>query len=372
MPRAAVCTAPGGDVQVRELDLAAPRVGELRVRLGAAAVCATDASVQKGTLPAASPIVLGHQGAGIVTALGDDTGTFAVGDHVVLSAMPQCGTCYRCARGQHQLCEPGTQMVATGGQMDGTSRFTDSSGAQVHQMAAMGTFAEETVVPMGSAVRVPHDVPFAAASLIGCAVLTGFGAAVNTASIREGDTVAVLGCGPVGLSAIQGARLAGAGKIVAIDRWSLPGKLDLALAVGATDVVRARDEDPVATVKELTDGRGSDVTIEAIGAQDTINQAIALTSDGGEVILAGAGSKDVWVRVRQFSGLVLTGKSIKGCMFGSACNERDIGRVVDAYRAGQFELDRLVSRVLTLDQFEEALHARGVISAVVAFDPDAR
>jgi len=351
-----------------DLELEEPRAGEVKVKIGAAGICASDISVQKGSLPSPLPIVHGHEGAGDVQDLGEGVEHLAPGDQVVVEAMPQCGECYRCGRGQPYLCERGDGVLLIGGLMDGTPRFRTASGRDVHQFVATGTFAEEVVVPAISVVKIPADVPFAPASLIGCGVITGAGAALNTASIREGDTVAVLGCGNVGLSAIQGARLAGAGEFIAVDL--VPAKLALAGEVGATALVNARDSDPIDAVREHTQGRGADVTIEAIGLQVTIEQAVKMTGKGGEVVFVGAGGRDTRVDVRQFSGLLSPCKTFKGCLFGWADVQRDVPRLVESYRAGEFELDKLVSRTFRVEEINDGLAALGagdVISAVVEF-----
>src|SRR5437763_1934380 len=244
-------------LEVQDLGLGAPRPGEIAVRLLASGVCASDVSVLKGDLPSPLPIVLGHEGAGVVTEVGEGVTTVAVGDHVVVTAMPQCGTCWRCRRGQPSLCEVADGVLFSGALRDGTSRFTAAGGASVAQMVAAGTFAEEGVVSAISAVRIPADVPAAPASLLGCGVLTGYGAAVNAAAVGPGRTVCVIGCGSVGLAAVQGARLAGAEQIIAVDL--VAAKLDLALAVGATTVVAGGDGDVVDRVRKETLGRGVDV-----------------------------------------------------------------------------------------------------------------
>ena len=365
MPRAAVCTALGQPLQVLDLRLGAPRPGEIAVRLAASGVCASDASVQKGDLPGPLPIVLGHEGAGVVTAVGDGVTTVAPGDHVVVTAMPQCGACWRCRRGQPSLCQVADGVLFSGALRDGTPRFATAGGDPVAQMVAAGTFAEEVVVSAISAVRIPADVAAAPASLVGCGVLTGFGAAVNAASIGPGRTVCVIGCGSVGLAAVQGARLAGADEIIAVD--VVAAKLELALAVGATAALRAGD-DVVDQVRKATGGRGVDVALECVGAQVTVNQAIAATAKGGEVIFVGAGGADVRVDVPQFRGLVGCAKTFRGVLFGAADIQRDVPRIVDAYRAGRFELDRLVTRTYRLDEINDALAALGgpdVVSAVV-------
>jgi Zn-dependent alcohol dehydrogenase len=368
MVRAAVCRELGAPLEIADLSLQGPRAGEVGVRIAASGICASDLSVQKGSLPSPLPLVLGHEGAGVVEAVGEGVTHLAVGDHVAVCAMPQCGQCYRCTRGQPGLCELGDPVLRTAALLDGTQRFSYPDGAPVGQMVAAGTFAERVVVPAISTVRLHPDMPFAPASLLGCAVLTGAGAAMNTAAIRPGDTVVVIGCGSVGLMAIQGARLSGAGRIVAVDL--LPAKLDIATKVGATDVLAAGECDVLAAVKDLTAGRGADVAIECAGAQVTVDQAIRMVGKGGEVVFVGAGTKETRVNVPQFSGLVGPAKTFKGCLYGSADTHRDIPRLVDHYLAGELHLDVLVSRSFAIDAINEGLAAVAageVISAVVQF-----
>jgi Zn-dependent alcohol dehydrogenase len=363
---AAVCTSLRKPLEVIHLQVEPPRAGEVAVRMGAAGICASDLSVQSGALPGPLPIVLGHEGAGVVAALGAGVEHLAVGDRVAICAMPQCGQCYRCRRGQTGLCERGDGVLFSGAQLDGTLRSRTADGIDVAQMVAAGTFAEQVVVPAISVVPLPSDFPLAPAALLGCAVLTGMGAAINTASIRAGDTVAVIGCGSVGLTAIQGARLAGAGRILAIDL--VETKLVVAKKLGATDVVPARDTDLVAAVRDLTNGRGADVTIEAVGAQATVDAAIRMTDKGGEVVFVGAGGPDTRINIPQFRGLVGSAKTFKGCLFGAADIHRDIPRFVELYRSGELLLDPLVSRTFPLSEINEGLTAVAtgeVISAVI-------
>ncbi|HEY2833346.1 MAG TPA: Zn-dependent alcohol dehydrogenase [Sporichthyaceae bacterium] len=365
---AAVCTRLHKPLEVVDLQVEAPRAGEVAVRMAAAGICASDLSVRNGALPGPLPIVLGHEGAGVIEAIGAGVDRLAVGDHVAICAMPQCGQCYRCKRGQTGLCERGDGVLFSGAQLDGTLRCATADGVPVAQMVAAGTFAEQVVVPAISVVPLPRDFPLAPAALLGCAVLTGMGAALHTASIRAGDTVVVIGCGSVGLTAIQGARLAGAGRILAIDL--VETKLDLAHTLGATDVIPARDADLVAAVRDLTAGRGADVTIEAVGAQVTVDAAIRMTDKGGEVVFVGAGGPQTRIDIPQFRGLVGSAKTLKGCLFGAADIHRDIPRFVEHYRAGELVLDSLVSRTFTLGEINEAMAAVAageVISAIVAF-----
>jgi alcohol dehydrogenase/S-(hydroxymethyl)glutathione dehydrogenase/alcohol dehydrogenase len=315
-------------------------------------------------MPIPLPIVLGHQGAGTVTETGTGVTSVAVGDHVAVMAMGQCGECPSCTRSRPHLCESGRKAVSTGLLPDGSSRFRDGAGGQVRQFMAAGTFAEEIVVRASSVMRIPAEMPFGPAALLGCAAVTGFGAALNTSSIENGDRVVVVGCGVVGLFAVQGARLAGAGEIVAID--TSPTKLEIARSLGATQVLDASRDDPVAAVRELSEGRGADVVIEAVGLQKTVDQAIRMTAHGGEAVFVGAGTADTMVSVRQYSGLIATARSLTGCFLGSADIRRDVPRIVDLYLAGDLEIDRLVSQRLPLARVNEGLAIVGTADDVTA------
>jgi S-(hydroxymethyl)glutathione dehydrogenase / alcohol dehydrogenase len=354
MPKAAVLTGLEQPLEIAEVELEPPRAGEVKVRLGASGVCHSDLSMQNGTLMTAMPIVLGHEGAGVVEEVGEGVSNLKPGDHVVISWVPQCGTCFFCERDQGELCETGSQALVTGGLLDGTTRFS-RGGAPLYQIAASGTFAEETVIPGIGAVKIPDDVPFSVAALIGCGVLTGAGAAMNTASIRRGDTVAVVGCGGVGLNVIQGARIAGADRIIAVDQ--VETKLALAKQFGATDTVNASQANAIVQVMELTAQRGADVAFEVIGLHETIEQTINMTRRGGQAILVGVPRMEVAVTIPAFLGLVLQEKTIKGCWYGSSNVHRDVGRLLDLYKKGDLKLDELISRTITLEQVNEAFDA---------------
>src|SRR3954452_24833518 len=272
MTRAAVFTAVGEPLEIRDdIEVEAPHAGEVKVRMVASGVCHSDLSMQNGTMMAAPPMVLGHEGAGIVEEIGEGVTTVKPGDRVVISWVPQCGECYFCTRDQGYLCERAGVAMASGGMLDGTTRFT-SQGQPLRQMASSGTFSEVSVVPEIGVVKIGEDVDMKIAALIGCGVLTGVGAAMNTADIKPGDTVAVLGCGGVGLNVIQGARIKGAGEIVAIDMH--PTKLELATQFGATRTVHAGEQNAVSEVMNLTGQRGADVAFEVIGLAPTIEQAV--------------------------------------------------------------------------------------------------
>ena len=354
MTKAAVCWGVEQPLSIEDLDLEAPKAGEVKVRMAASGVCHSDLSIVNGTMLAGYPIVPGHEGAGVVEEIGEGVEGIAVGDHVVISWVPQCGQCYFCDRGQGFLCEVGAGAMIGGGQLDGTSRFS-KDGESIRQMASTGTFSEAVVVPSIGAVKIPDDIPLDIAALIGCGVLTGVGAATNTANIREGDTVAVIGCGGVGLNVIQGAVIAGATRVIAIDM--LDGKLKMAEQFGATDVVNAGETDAVAKVMELTGGRGADVAFEVIGLKSTIDQTVAMTRRGGEAILVGVPKMEVMLEVPAFFSVVFWSKAIKGCWYGSSNVQEDVPKLIGWYREGKLKLDELISRRIDLDEVNDAFRA---------------
>ena len=347
-------TALGQPLELRDdIEVEAPHAGEVRVQMRATGVCHSDLSMRDGALPITLPAVLGHEGAGVVTEIGAGVEGLAAGDHVVVSWVPQCGRCYFCARGQAELCTEADTVFVNGGMLDGTPRLR-SRGFEVFQMCGCGTFASETVIPASGAVPVPPDMDPSLAALLACGVLTGVGAALNTATIAEGDTVVVVGCGGVGLNVVQGARI-GAGTIVAVD--TSPAKLTLAEAMGATATVDATERDPVSTVMTLTAERGADVAFEVIGLGPTIDQVVAMTRRGGQAVLVGIPPMDVVLQVPAMLGVVLAEKTIKGCWYGSADVRRDIPRLVDLHRKGELELDALVSRRIDLSEVNAAFDA---------------
>jgi NDMA-dependent alcohol dehydrogenase len=353
MPKAAVVVAYNEPVEVRDVELTGPKAGEIKIAVRASGVCHSDLSVQNGTVPLPPPVVPGHECAAEVIEVGDGVSRFKVGDHVVTTFHPRCGRCYFCTRGQGYMCELGA-MAATGGLLDGTPRFA-AAGVPVRQMAMLGTFAEETVIPEISAVGVPDDVPMKIAALISCAVLTGVGAATNTASIRTGDTVAVLGCGGVGLNVIQGAKIAGAGELIAIDRFD--SKRALATQFGATQALNASESDPATAVRGLTEGRGADVTFEVIGLEPTINQAVDMTRNGGETILVGIPRLDVTLSLPAALTFLYRNKTLRGCWYGSSNVDRDIPKLLDLYKRGELKLDELISREIKLEDVNDAFAA---------------
>jgi Zn-dependent alcohol dehydrogenase len=366
--RAAVLTALDQPLELRDgVEVEHPHPGEVRVRMVASGICHSDLSMQNGTLPVTVPAVLGHEGAGVIEEVGEGVDDLVPGDHVVISWVPQCRTCFFCTHGQPHLCRTADAVLVTGGLLDGNPRLR-LDGAPLQQMLGTGTFCQTTVVDATAVVKVPDDLDLSVAALLGCAVLTGVGAALNTATIRPGDTVAVVGCGGVGLNVVQGARLAGAGEIVAIDIH--PAKLDLARTLGATTTVDATAQDPIGTVFDLTGQRGADVAFEAIGAGPTIDQTVTLTRRGGQAILVGIPRMDVMLTVPVMLGLVMAERTIKGCWYGSADVRRDIPVLIEHYRRGDLLLDELVSRRIALDDVNTALDdmtTTGLARSVIVF-----
>jgi len=367
MVTAAVCHGLNQELTVEELDLAEPKEGEILVRMAASGVCHSDLSMANGTLFGAFPVVLGHEGAGVVEAVGPGVESPAVGDHVVISWVPQCGRCFFCRNEEPHLCTSGMVAMGTGGLLDGTSRLS-KDGEPVRQMLCTGTFAERVVIPITSAVVIDDDIPLDAAALVGCAVLTGVGAALNTANIRPGGSVAVLGCGGVGLNVIQGAKLAEAERIIAVDM--VPEKLELARTFGATDVIDASDGNAVQAVKDLTKGRGVDVGFEVIGLEPTIRQTVEMVRRGGHAVLVGIPKMDVVLELSAALGLVLAGKSLTGCWYGSCDIQRDVPRLLDWYRSGDLKLDELISRRIQLSEVNDAfrvMEAGEVARSVICY-----
>ena len=351
MPRAAVLRDVGSPLEVVDLRLDDPRVDEIEVSIAASGICHSDLSVQRGVVGLPLPVVLGHEGSGIVTKIGSGVTSLREGDHVVLSWVPSCGSCRWCTRGEAYLCATGQRAADAGRMLDGTTRWHDHD-TEVHQMSALGTFAERVVVPVQSAVRISSDVPLELAALVGCGVLTGLGAATRTATIRGGDVVAVFGCGGVGLNVLQGARLAGAERIVAID--TNPAKLALAARFGATDTIDAATVDPVEVLKELTDGIGVDVSFEVIGLAATIQHALRSARRGGQTVLVGMPDREATIPMRALAA-VYGARSIRGCWYGSSLPQLDVPRILALHDDGKLQLRALISGEIGLDDVNRGL-----------------
>lgn len=366
MALAAVCRGVDQDLVVEDLELAPPQEGEIRLRIDSSAVCHSDLHVKCGVLAGNFPMVMGHEGAGTVTAVGPGVSRHAVGDRVIVTPMPQCGECWSCLRGQAYLCERVTSALAKGSLTDGTTRWTSGRGEDIQQLSAVGAFAQEAVVSELSAFPI-GDIPFQSAAMVGCRVLTGVGAALNTASVQPGDSVVVIGCGGVGLSVVQGARISGASTIIAID--PLPGRREYALKAGATHVLPADEVDLRREVRALTGRRGADVVFDVVGATSTLQQAVSMTRRGGEIVVVGVSSKEAEFRIPALAGLLVGALTIKGSWLGSTNFQNDVPKFLDFYRSGALLLDELTTDTFALGDINDAFGAvadGSVACAVVA------
>ncbi|WP_406837737.1 Zn-dependent alcohol dehydrogenase [Streptomyces sp. AHU1] len=336
---------------VDDLEIRDPGPGEVRVAVAAAGLCHSDLSVVDGTIPFPVPVVLGHEGAGVVEAVGEGVTHVGPGDHVALSTLANCGTCAECDRGRPTMCRKAIGMP---------QRPFARSGEPLYQFAANSAFAERTVVKAVQAVRIPGDIPLTSAALIGCGVLTGVGAVLNRARVESGDTVLVIGTGGIGLNVIQGARLAGALKIVAVD--SNPAKEAVARQFGATHFLTSVDG-----VKDVLP-TGAQHAFECVGRVELIRRAVDALDRHGQAILLG-----VPPATAEASFLVSSmylDKSILGCRYGSSRPQRDIALYAELYREGRLLLDELVTATYPVEDFERAAedaHAGKVARAVLTF-----
>jgi S-(hydroxymethyl)glutathione dehydrogenase/alcohol dehydrogenase len=359
--KAAVLHRVGEPLVVEEIEFEAPGPHDVRVRLAASGVCHSDLSVQNGSIPFMFPTVLGHEGAGVVEEIGPAVTRVAPGDHVVLTWMPPCRGCFWCLAGQPMLCERGLAEALGGA-------YATVGGSRLVRGLGTATFAEQTLVPEGEVVVVDPGVPLELVALVGCALSTGVGAVWRTARVAPGSSVAVVGCGGVGLSVIQGARLAGASTIVAVDR--VAAKLETARAMGATAVVDASEGDPVEAVRALTGGRGADYGFEVVGRGDTIRDTFAMTRRGGTTVLVGAGSPSDQVSFSAFE-LFVDAKALVGCVYGSTDPDRDFPALVDLVRIGAIDAAGMVSRRIGLEDVNDAFRAIAageVARSVIVFD----
>jgi len=349
--RAAVFSGPGQPVRVTEVELAPPRAGEVEVAVAAAGVCHSDLHIVCGDWPHPTPVVLGHEGSGVVAAVGPGVTALSPGDHVVLSWVPACGRCRYCRLGRPAQCQLAAEVIAPGGVLyDGTSRLRIGGEPAFHYLG-VSSFAERVVVPESGAIRVRQDAPLELAALAGCAVATGVGAVRNTAAVQPGATVAIIGCGGVGLSCVQGARLAGAARIVAVD--VVADKLAVARRLGATDVVHADGRPVVAALRDLVP-EGLDYVFDAIGKIETTEQAIAALGLGGSAVLVGLPPSG---RQARFDPLALAeaDQRILGCNYGSITPQRDIPLMVDLFMNGDLDLESMVSARRPLAEAADAL-----------------
>ncbi|HUC38406.1 MAG TPA: Zn-dependent alcohol dehydrogenase [Acidimicrobiales bacterium] len=365
MTRAAVLREVGASFEEEEIQLAPVGPRDVLVRIAASGVCHSDLSVQQGRIPFMFPTVLGHEGAGVVAEVGQEVTRVAAGDHVVLTWMPPCRNCFWCLRGQPMLCEHGLS--------ESLGRpYASVGGVKLVRGLGTATFATETLVPDGSVVPIDPSVPLEMAALVGCALSTGTGAVWRTAAVPPGATVAVVGCGGVGLAVVRGAALAGASTVVAVD--NVASKLELARAMGASAVVDASGQDPVAAVKEHTGGRGADYAFEVVGRPETIRCAFDATRRGGTTVLVGAGSPADVVEFNAFE-LFVDAKTVVGCVYGSTDPDRDFPALADLVGSGRIDAGAMVSRRIGLGDLDDAFRAMTageVARSMVVFEQEAK
>ena len=342
--KAAVMYGVDQPLVIEEIDVDDPRPTEVIVRTSATGVCHSDLHFMEGKYPMQCPAVLGHESAGVVERAGDEVERVRPGDRVVVAFVASCGHCPNCVQGRPFLCVNTNRL--------GRDDRLSLGGAPVTQFAGMSAFAERQLVSENALVRVPDDVPMEAAALVGCSVMTGVGAATNTARVRAGETVAVVGCGGVGLNVIQGAVAAGASRVIAVDM--VESKLAAAREFGATDVIDASAGDPVAQVKELVRG-GVDYAFEAIGLTQTAEQCFEMAKRGGRAVIVGMLPFDSVVRLP--GAAFLSEKGMIGSFYCSTRQTHDMAWLMELYRQGRLKIDELISRRYELAQINEAYDA---------------
>jgi alcohol dehydrogenase (nicotinoprotein) len=363
--KAAVITEPGKHIEVEELDLEGPGPGELLIRYTHAGLCHSDLHIVHGDIDARMPMVLGHEGAGIVEEVGPGVTRVAPGDHVVCSFIPNCGICRYCATGRQSICDWGATILE--GSLPGGRFVLTGPAGHYGTMCMIGTFSQYGVIHQNSAVRVDEDLPLDKAVLVGCGVPTGWGSAVYSAGVTPGDTVVIFGIGGIGINAVQGARYAGAKNVIAVD--PLENKREKAMELGATHAFATADE-ALAAIPDLTRGQGADSAILTVGVMtaDVIGAGFNAIGKGGVVIVTGLGK--LLEPTIELPGTILTlfRKTLKGSLFGDCNPTYDIPKILGLYQAGDLKLDEIITRTYTLDQINEGYddlmagkNVRGVI-----------
>jgi Zn-dependent alcohol dehydrogenase len=343
--KAAVCRAFGAPLVIEDVDLADPGPGEVRVRMAATAICHSDITYAEGGWGGDLPALYGHEGAGVVAAVGPGVTSVAVGDHVVVTLIRSCGHCHGCLIGMPVTCEATFPL-------DERSPITDAAGTPVVQGMRTGAFAEQVVVDASQVVGVPADLPLDVASLLACGVITGFGAVTNTAQVPPGAHVVVLGCGGVGLNSVQAARLCGARSVIAIDLAD--SKLSAAREFGATHTIDPRASDAVNAVREITDGRGADYVFVTVGAKAAFDESYRLLAKAGAVVLVGMPATGVTSEIDPGT-MAAASQRILGSKMGSARIGIDIPNLVSLYRQGRIKLDELVTGRYPLEDINDAI-----------------
>ncbi len=358
--RAAILTEPGKPLEVvDDLEIRGPRAGEVLVGVKNCGICHSDVSVADG-MTGALPVVLGHEAAGVVEELGEGVTNLAVGDKVVLTPAPACGHCYWCQRAEFSLCEQ-TAGIMTNTFPDGTTGLS-RGGSTVYLGLNVAGFAEYTVTQAYGAIRIPEDTPVEIACVIGCAVQTGVGAVLNTAQVEEGATVLVMGLGGIGLSAVQGASLANASRIIVSD--PVGPRREMAKALGATDSLDPSQDDVVTAARDLTGGIGVDYAFETAGVAELVTQGYFATRNGGTIVCVGAPPVDQAITFAPAALFTVAAKTVKGTLLGSCNSMRDIPRLISLWQNGRLDLDTMITHRRPLEEinegFDDVRASRGV------------
>jgi S-(hydroxymethyl)glutathione dehydrogenase/alcohol dehydrogenase len=366
--RAAVALAAGKPLSIEEIQVSAPKAGEVLVKIVATGVCHTDAFTLSGKDPEGIfPVILGHEGGGIVQDVGAGVTSVKAGDHVIPLYTPECGECKFCRSGKTNLCQKIRATQGKGLMPDGTTRFSLNGRPILHYMGT-STFSEYTVLPEISVAKINQNAPLDKVCLLGCGITTGIGAVLNTAKVTPGSTVAVFGLGGIGLSVVQGAVMAQAGRIIAVD--TNPEKFSMARALGATDCINPKDHDgPVQQVIiDMTDG-GADYSFECIGNVNVMRAALECCHKGwGESVVIGVAGAGEEIRTRPFQ--LVTGRVWRGCAFGGVKGRSQLPGFVERYLAGEIRIDEMITEVLPLDEINKAfdlMHEGKVIRSVIRF-----
>ena len=354
--QAVVVRAKNGPLSIETILVPDPGPGEALVDILTCGVCHTDLHYQQGGISDTYPFLLGHEATGVIAAIGDDVTNVVVGDRVILNWRAVCGECRACRRGEAQYCF---------NTFNAKQKMTLEDGTELSPALGIGAFAEKTLVAAGQCTKVDEDVDPAAVGLLGCGIMAGIGAAINTGNVGRGDSVAVIGCGGVGIAAIQGAKLAGATTIIAVDIDQR--KVELARTLGATHGVDSRDEDPIEAIRALTGGNGADVVIDAVGRPETYRQAFYARDLAGTVVLVGVPTPDMMIELPLLD-IFGRGGSLKSSWYGDCLPSRDFPMLVSHYKQGNLDLDAFVTERIGLGQVEQAfekMHSGAVLRSVV-------
>ena len=347
--KASVLYKPNTPIVIKELEQEEPKSGEVRIKMLHAGVCASDHHVMTGDTAFEFPIVLGHEGSGIVDKVGENVTSVKQGDKCILSFVPSCGFCNACRSGLGNICD--TNRITGTRQYDGTFRLKDEVGKEIHQFAKLGVFAEKIVIPESACFKIDDDFPTDVAALIGCSVTTGVGGVINQPDMFPGASIAVFGAGGVGLNALLGAQIMNASKVIAVDIND--SKLEFSYKFGATHTVNSKSEDPVKKIREITDGLGVDFALDTFGSTQIISQMMASLKKGGTGVIIGLAPVGEMAKINPVN-MVKDHKKLVGSYYGSVSPHITFERIIDFYKSGKLKIDTVIERAYSLDQINEA------------------